>query len=73
MRTNCESINKPIKFSQKASALQKKKPNKKKPHKISFPTLTKNIKMQIHGRHLFQGEWYCTNGPRICIILISDL
>lgn len=80
MRTNCESINKPIKFSQKASALQKKKKNpkntkkpKKKPHKISFPTLTKNIKMQIHGRHLFQGEWYCTNGPRICIILISDL
>lgn len=55
MRTNCESINKPIKFSQKASALQKKKPNKKKPHKISFPTLTKNIKMQIHGSPLFQG------------------
>lgn len=25
MRTNCESINKPIKFSQKASALQKQK------------------------------------------------
>lgn len=80
MRTNCESINKPIKFSQKASALQKKKKTqktqknqKKKPHKISFPTLTKNIKMQIHGSPLFQGEWYCTNGPRICIILISDL
>lgn len=29
MRTNCESINKPIKFSQKASALQKKKKPKK--------------------------------------------
>lgn len=73
MRTNCESINKPIKFSQKASALQKKKTKQKKPHKISFPTLTKNIKMQIHRSPLFQGEWYCTNGPRICIILISDL
>lgn len=55
MRTNCESINKPIKFSQKASALQKQKKqqtknkkNPKKTHKISFPTLTKNIKMQIH-------------------------
>lgn len=35
MRTNCESINKPIKFSQKASALQKKKTpkNTKKPPK----------------------------------------
>lgn len=62
MRTNCESINKPIKFSQKASALQKQKTPKKqqqktpkKPHKISFPTLTKNIKMQIHGSPLFQG------------------
>lgn len=55
MRTNCESINKPIKFSQKASALQKKKNKQKKPHKISFPTLTKNIKMQIHGSPLFQG------------------
>lgn len=36
MRTNCESINKPIKFSQKASALQKKKPNKKNPIKSPF-------------------------------------
>lgn len=51
MRTNCESINKPIKFSQKASALQQQK----NPHKTSFPTLTKNIKMQIHGSPLFQG------------------
>lgn len=62
MRTNCESINKPIKFSQKASALQKQKKqqtknkkNPKKTHKISFPTLTKNIKIQIHGSPLFQG------------------
>lgn len=33
MRTNCESINKPIKFSQKASALQKQKQKKTKPQK----------------------------------------
>lgn len=64
-------------FPQKTTALQNKKQKtkktKRKPeHKISFPTLTKNIKMQIHRSPLFQGEWYCTNGPRMCIILISD-
>lgn len=59
-------------FPQK-QLLCKKKPKKpKQKHKISFPTLTKNIKIQIHGSPLFQGEWYCTNGPRMCIILISD-
>lgn len=73
MRKNCGSKNKPIKFSPKATALQKTPQKKtKQKHKISFPTLTKNIKIQIHGSPLFQGEWYCTNGPRMCIILISD-
>lgn len=77
MRKNCGSKYKPIKFSTKnncsANKKQKNQNKKKNPeHKISFQTLTKNIKMQIHRSPLFQGEWYCTNGPRMCIILISD-
>lgn len=40
--------------NKKTKTNNNKKPQKN-PHKISFPTLTKNTKMQIHGSPLFQG------------------